>query len=129
MPSQLATSDFYELDSLLSPAEVAVRDAVRRFVDERYLPVVNKHWHAGTFPMELVPEMGRINCFGATIKGYGCPGLSNLSYGLVMRELERGDSGLRTVASVQGALAMNAIYSFGSEEQKQRWLREMAKGA
>lgn len=129
MASQLASSDFYQLDSLLSPQDIAVRDAVRKFVDERFLPQVNKHWHAGTFPMELVPEMGRINCFGATIQGYGCPGLSNLAYGLVMRELERGDSGLRTVASVQGALAMNAIYYFGSEEQKQRWLPEMAKGA
>ena len=128
MAKQLATSDFYDLDQLLSPAELAVRDAVRTFVDERYLPVVNQHWHAGTFPMELVPEMGRINCFGATIKGYGCAGLSNLAYGLVMGELERGDSGLRTVASVQVVLAMNAIYYFGSEDQKQRWLPEMAKG-
>src|SRR4051812_29679750 len=105
MPSQLASSDFYELDSLLSPQEIAVRDAVRKFVDDRFLPQVNKHWHAGTFPMELVPEMGELSCFGATIKGYGCAGLSNLAYGIVMRELERGDSGLRTVASVQGALA------------------------
>jgi glutaryl-CoA dehydrogenase len=126
--AQLASSDFYDLDSLLSPADIAVRDSVRKFVDEKFLPVVNQHWHAGTFPMELLPEMGRINCFGATIKGYGCAGLSNLAYGLVMRELEHGDSGLRTVASVQGALAMNAIYYFGSEEQKQRWLPEMARG-
>ncbi|MBC8106103.1 MAG: acyl-CoA dehydrogenase family protein [Anaerolineae bacterium] len=128
MASQPASSDFYDLDSLLSPGDIAVRDSVRKFVDEQFLPTVNKHWHAGTFPMELLPEMGRINCFGATIKGYGCAGLSNLAYGLVMRELERGDSGLRTVASVQGALAMNAIYYFGSEQQKQRWLPEMAKG-
>src|SRR5215212_5325531 len=70
MPSSLATSDFYQLDSLLTPAEIDVRDSVRKFVDERFLPSVNKHWHAGTFPMELLPEMGRINCFGATIKGY-----------------------------------------------------------
>ncbi|CAN5594120.1 acyl-CoA dehydrogenase family protein [soil metagenome] len=128
MPTQLASSDFYQLDSLLSPADLAVRDAVRRFVDERFVPVVNQHWHAGTFPMELMPQMGKIHCFGATIKGYGCAGLSNRAYGLVLRELERGDSGLRTVASVQGALAMNAIYYFGSEEQKQHWLPEMARG-
>ena len=83
MPSPLASSDFYDLDSLLSPADIVVRDSVRKFVDEQFLPTVNKHWHAGTFPMELLPEMGRINCFGATIKGYGCAGLSNLAYGLV----------------------------------------------
>src|SRR4051794_4393010 len=82
MASHLATSDFYDLDSLLSPGDIAVRDSVRKFVHEQFLPTVSTHWHAGTFPMELLPEMGKINCFGATIKGYGCAGLSNLAYGL-----------------------------------------------
>jgi glutaryl-CoA dehydrogenase len=92
------------------------------------MPLIQQHNRAGTFPLELAPELGQLGALGAHIEGYGCPGRSPLAYGLVMQELERGDSGLRTFASVQGALAMQAIYGFGSEEQKQRWLPGMARG-
>src|SRR5262249_2069207 len=95
---------------------------------ERFFPIVREHYAAGTFPLELVPELAAHKAFGTTIKGYGCPGLSSLTYGLMMQELERGDSGLRTFAAVQGALAMNAIAMFGSEEQKTLWLGAMARG-
>ena len=121
-------TDFYDLDALLTPEERALRDRVRRWVDERFLPVVTEHYRAGTFPMELVPEMAQLGVFGPTIKGHGCPGLGSVAGGLIMQELERGDSGLRTFASVQGSLAMMAIDLFGSEEQKSRWLPEMARG-
>src|SRR5205823_6249040 len=120
--------DFYSLDELLSPADKQVRNTVRDWVERKYLPIVAKHYAAGTFPVELAPEIAALSAFGGNIQGYGCAGLSNLAYGLIMQELERGDSGLRTFASVQGALAMNSIYHFGSEEQKQRWLPGMAKG-
>ncbi|MGH7179353.1 MAG: acyl-CoA dehydrogenase family protein [Tepidisphaeraceae bacterium] len=120
--------DFYNIDQLLAPTDLQVRDSVREWVSRRFLPIVARHYAAGTFPMELVPEMAQLNCFGANIRGYGCPGLSNLAYGLIMQELERGDSGLRTFASVHGALAMNAIHMFGSEAQKTRWLAPMARG-
>ncbi len=120
--------DFYQLSDLLAPEERMRRDRVRAWVDERFLPVVVEHFRRGTFPLELVPEMGELGCFGAHIKGYGCPGLGSVSYGLIMQELERGDSGLRTFASVQGALAMAAIHRFGSEAQKERWLPAMVRG-
>src|SRR3954447_11173265 len=110
-------ADFYGDDDLLAPEGRGLRDRVRAWVSERFLPVVGKHYAAGTFPLEFVPELAALHAFGATIHGYGCAGLSNLAYGVIMRELERGDSGLRTFASVQGALAMNAINSFGSESQ------------
>ena len=121
-------TDFYDLDALLTPDEREVRDDVRRWVDERFLPIVAEHYQAGTFPMELVPELAQLGVFGPAIKGHGCPGLGNVAAGLIMQELERGDSGLRTFASVQGSLAMMAIDLFGSEEQKTRWLPEMARG-
>jgi glutaryl-CoA dehydrogenase len=120
--------DFYQLDELLNPEERALRDRVRDWVDTRFLPVVVQHYRAGTFPLDLIPELAEMGTFGATIKGYGCPGLGSVAAGLIMRELERGDSGLRTLASVQGSLAMTAIDLFGSEEQKNRWLPEMARG-
>lgn len=120
--------DFLNLDELLSPADRQVRDTARAWVESRYLPIIAKHFEAATFPFELVPEIARLNAFGGTITGYGCAGLSSLAYGLIMQELERGDTGLRTFASVQGALAMNAIHMFGSEVQKNRWLPAMAKG-
>lgn len=121
-------TDFYNLDDLLSDEDRAVRDAVRAWVQNRFLPLVQKAYRAGTFPLELAPELGRLGTLGCHIKGYGCAGRSPLTYGLIMQELERGDSGLRTFASVQGALAMQAIYAFGSEEQKQQWLPAMARG-
>jgi glutaryl-CoA dehydrogenase len=120
--------DFYNLDELLTADERRRRDAVRRLVQERFLPVVTQHYRDGTFPMELVPELARLNIFGPTIKGYGCAGLGSVAAGLMMQELERGDSGLRTFASVQGSLGMTAINLFGSEEQKKHWLPAMAEG-
>jgi glutaryl-CoA dehydrogenase len=122
-------TDFYDLDTLLTPDERRIRDNVRHWVDSRFLPVVVQHYRAGTFPMELVPELAGLGAFGPTIKGNGCAGLGSVAAGLIMQELERGDSGLRTFASVQGSLAMTAIDLFGSEEQKSRWLPEMARGA
>ncbi|MDQ6861888.1 MAG: acyl-CoA dehydrogenase family protein [Verrucomicrobiota bacterium] len=123
-----APADFLQLDELLSPEERALRDRVRAFVSERFMPLVIQHHRAGTMPLDLAPELGALGAFGPTISGYGCGGLGNVAAGLIMQELERGDSGLRTFASVQGSLAMMAIYLFGSEEQKTRWLPAMAKG-
>ncbi|PYP79409.1 MAG: acyl-CoA dehydrogenase [Gemmatimonadetes bacterium] len=121
--------DFYDIDSALSEEERAVRDSVRRFVDERVLPVIGDAYVQGRFPKELIPEMGELGVFGANLpEEYGCAGLNNVQYGLIMQELERGDSGVRSFASVQGALAMYPIYAFGSEAQKRRWLPPMAKG-
>ena len=121
--------DFYAIDSVLSEEERAVRDSVRRFVDERVLPVIGDAYVEGRFPKELIPEMGELGVFGANLpEEYGCAGLNNVQYGLIMQELERGDSGVRSFASVQGALAMYPIYAFGSEEQKQKYLPEMATG-
>lgn len=120
--------DLYALDDLLSQQDLDLRAKVRDWVERKYLPVVREHFAAGTFPLELTRELAKFGAFGGNIKGYGCAGLSGLQYGLVMQELERGDSGLRTFASVQGALAMNSIFMFGDEAQKQRWLPAMAKG-
>lgn len=121
--------DFYDLDALLTGDERQIRDGVRHWVDERFLPIVAQHYRAGTFPMDLVPELARLRVFGPSIKGHGCAGLGSVASGLIMQELERGDSGLRTFASVQGSLAMTAIDLFGSEEQKSHWLSKMAQGA
>jgi glutaryl-CoA dehydrogenase len=121
-------ADFYNLEELLTADECRIRDTVRQWVQERFLPVVNEHYRDGTFPMELVPEMAQLGVFGPSIKGYGCAGLGSIAAGLMMQELERGDSGLRTFASVQGSLAMMAINLFGSEEQKNHWLPAMAQG-
>jgi glutaryl-CoA dehydrogenase len=121
--------DFYGIDSLLSEEERAVRDSVRRFVDERVLPIIGEAYVEGKFPRELVPEMAALGVFGANLpEEYGCAGLNNVAYGLIMQELERGDSGIRSFASVQGALAMYPIYAFGSEEQKRHYLPKMAAG-
>jgi glutaryl-CoA dehydrogenase len=121
--------DFYDIDSVLSEEERAVRDSVRSFVDGRVLPVIGEAYVQGRFPKELVPEMGELGVFGANLpEEYGCAGLNNVAYGLIMQELERGDSGVRSFASVQGALAMYPIFAFGSEEQKKRYLPKMAKG-
>ena len=121
-------TDFYDLDAILTSDERRIRESVRHWVDERFLPIVAQHYRAGTFPMDLVPELARLGTFGPSIKGHGCAGLGSVAAGLIMQELERGDSGLRTFASVQGSLAMTAIDLFGSEEQKSRWLPEMAQG-
>jgi glutaryl-CoA dehydrogenase len=120
--------DLYCLDELLTEADRALRERVRTWVRQRFQPEVNRCWNAGTFPLELVPEIAALGVFGGNIQGYGCSGWSPLGYGLALQELERGDTGLRTFVSVQGALAMNAIQMFGTGEQKQRWLPAMARG-
>ena len=121
--------DFYNIDSVLSEEERAVRESVRHFVDERVMPIIGDAYVQGRFPKELIPEMGELGVFGANLpEEYGCAGLNNVQYGLIMQELERGDSGVRSFASVQGALAMYPIYAFGSEEQKQAHLPKMATG-
>ena len=121
--------DFYRIEDSLEPEERIVRDTVREFVEKEFLPVVVKHVRQdGSFPMDLVPKMAELGLFGANLHGYGCAGMNNVAYGLVMQELERGDSGLRSFASVQGGLCMYPIYAYGSDAQKERWLPPMAEG-
>ena len=121
--------DFYRIEDSLAPEERIARDTVREFVDKEFLPVVVKHVRQdGSFPMELVPKLAELGLFGANLHGYGCAGMNNVAYGLVMQELERGDSGLRSFASVQGGLCMYPIYAYGSDAQKERWLPRMAEG-
>ena len=130
MASRFDGVDFYDFASLLSEEERAVQSAVREWVDERFLPVIQEHYLAGTFPVELIPEMGELGFLGANLpEAYGCAGLGSVAYGLIMQELERGDSGVRSFASVQGGLVMYPIHAFGSEEQKQRLLPKLASGA
>src|SRR5216684_376084 len=129
MPPKFQGVDFYDVDGLLSEEERAVRDTVRAWVDDNLMPVIAEHYLAGRFPKHLVPQMAELGLFGANLpEEYGCAGLNNVAYGLIMQELERGDSGVRSFASVQGALVMYPIYAFGSDEQKQRWLPRMASG-
>jgi glutaryl-CoA dehydrogenase len=120
--------DFIAFDSLLSPDELLVRDNTRKFVEENLIPVIEQCNREGRFPMQLVKPMGELGFFGATLKGYGCAEMNNVEYGLIMQELERGDSGLRSFASVQSGLVMYPIHTFGSEEQKQKWLPALQKG-
>ena len=121
-------TDLYDVDSLLSEEERLVRDSVARWVDERFLPIITPHYRAGTFPVELAPELGEMGLLGTSLQGYGCPSMSSVIYGLAMEELERGDSGLRSFASVQGSLAMFPIWKYGSETLKERYLPKMAAG-
>ena len=121
--------DYYGVEALLSDEERMVRDAVRDWVEAEFLPLVTEHHRAGTFPMTIVPQLGELGIFGASLKGYGCAGLSNVAYGLIMQELERGDSGLRSFASVQSGLVMYPIHRFGSDAQKDRWLPALQQGA
>jgi glutaryl-CoA dehydrogenase len=120
--------EYLLLDSQFSEQELMVRQTARQFVDERVLPVIRDSFRDARFPTELIPEMGKLGFFGANLEGYGCAGMSNVEYGLVMQELERGDSGLRSFASVQGALVMYPILTYGSEDQKQRWLPKLQSG-
>jgi glutaryl-CoA dehydrogenase len=120
--------DYFATDELLSDDERLVRDTFRRFVDEEVLPIIGRHFRAGTFPRELPQRLGALGALGASLEGYGCAGLGPVAYGLIMRELERGDSGVRSFASVQGSLVMYPIHAYGSEAQKQRWLPAMARG-
>jgi glutaryl-CoA dehydrogenase len=120
--------DYYGIDELLTEEERMSRDAIRDWVEAEFLPIITDHHRAGTFPLEVFPKLGELGVFGATLQGYGCAGLNNVSYGLIMQELERGDSGLRSAASVQSGLVMHPIYTYGSEAQKERWLPALAKG-
>jgi len=121
--------DFLRLDDLLPEEEILARETVRDFVSREFLPLLQTHVRQdGSFPMELVPRMAELGLFGTNLQGYGCAGMNNVAYGLVVQELERGDSGLRSFASVQGSLVMYPIHAYGSEAQKERWLPEMAAG-
>ena len=120
--------DYLLIDSQFSGQELMVRQTARRFVDERVLPVIRDCFREGRFPRELIPEMAVLGFFGANLEGYGCAAMSNVEYGLIMQELERGDSGLRSFVSVQGALVMYPILQYGSEEQKSRWLPRLQAG-
>jgi len=121
--------DFFDIDSALSEEERAVRASVRQFVDERIIPVIGACYIQGRFPKEIIPGLAELGVFGANLpEEYGCAGLNNVSYGLIMQELERGDSGIRSFASVQGALVMYPIFAFGSDEQKKGYLPKMAAG-
>lgn len=120
--------DFYDIEEMLSEDERAVRDLVREFVDAEVLPIIEACAWEGRFPVELIPKMAALNLFGATMSDYGLPGLNNVAYGLIMQELERGDSGLRSFVSVQSALVMFPIHTYGSVEQKDRWIPALAKG-
>jgi len=120
--------DFMEIDSLFSEEEKLVRQTVREFVDNEVLPHIEEWNREAKFPMHLVPQMAELGFYGANMQGYGCAGMSNVDYGLIMQELERGDSGLRSFVSVQGALVMYPIKEYGSEEQKEKWLPALQQG-
>jgi glutaryl-CoA dehydrogenase len=120
--------DYANIESLLSDEEKMIRDTVRTFVTDEVLPVIEHHFRDGTFPNHLIPAIGEMGLLGANLHGYGCAGLGSVAYGLIMQELERGDSGLRSFVSVQGGLVMYPIHAFGSEAQKERWLPALAKG-
>jgi len=120
--------DYYEIEGLFSEEERMIRDVARAFTDEQILPIITPHFREGTFPVELVRKMGALGFLGANLQGYGCAGIGNVAYGLIMQELERGDSGVRSFASVQGSLVMYPIQAFGSEAQKEHWLPRLAAG-
>ncbi len=121
--------DFVRIDDLFSDEEKTIRQAVRDWVEEEYLPVVEHHYEAATFPMETIPQIAELGLLGANLPvEYGCAGIGDVAYGLAMQELERGDSGRRSFVSVQGALVMYPIYAYGSEEQRKKWLPELAAG-
>ena len=120
--------DFIELDSLLTDEELLVRDTTRRFVEENVVPIIEQCNRDARFPRELAKPMANLGFFGASLKGYGCAGMSAVESGLITQELERGDSGIRSFASVQSSLVMYPIYTFGTDEQKNKWLPAMAKG-
>lgn len=125
---RLDPTDLFDVRSLLSEEECMIQDSVARFVDEKALPVIPQCFEEGRFPEELVNDIADMGLLGSSLEGYGCAGLNSVSYGLICQELERGDSGLRSFVSVQSSLCMYPIYAFGTEEQKQRWLPEMAAG-
>jgi len=125
----MSNKDLYNIDFALSEEERAIRDSIRQFVDEKVIPVIGKCYVEGRFPREIIPQMAELGVYGANLpEEYGCAGLSNVAYGLINQELERGDSGVRSFASVQGSLVMYPVYAFGSDEQKTHWLPKMASG-
>src|ERR1700722_12556909 len=126
-PSESAL-DYLRLEDELGEEDRLVRDAVARLVDERVLPIIGECFETGRFARELLPALAELGVFGCTLQGYGCAGLSGIGYGLICRELERGDSALRSLVSVQSSLCMHPIHAYGSESQKQRWLPGMARG-
>ncbi len=127
-PTPFAGADYLNLDGAFAPDELLIRDTVRRFVAERYLPHAAEYFETETFPVDLIPELAELGLLGAHLEGFGCAGLNNVAYGLICQELERGDSGLRSFVSVQGSLCMFPIHAYGSPEQKLRWLPKMAAG-
>jgi glutaryl-CoA dehydrogenase len=127
-PLPLQNLNFFDLESLYTEEERLARDEIRRWTRERFSPIVEDAYRKGEFPLDVALELADLGAFGANIKEYGCAGLSNMAYGLMMQELEYVDSGLRSFVSVQGALCMYPIHAYGSEEQKQRWLPAMAEG-
>ena len=120
--------DYYEIEDLFDDEEKMIRKTVRDFVDRELLPIVNDCYEKAIFPKQLIPKIGELGLLGANLTGYGCAGLNNTAYGLILQELERGDSGLRSFVSVQGALVMYPIHAFGSEEQKKKWLPPLQQG-
>ncbi len=124
----IESSDFYGVDDLLTNEEKEIRDRVRAFVDDACMPIIADHFDKGTFPMEVIPRMAEMGLFGVHVDGYGCKKTTETIYGLICQELGRCDSGLRAMFSVQNSLVMYPIHAFGSEDQKRRWLPEMACG-
>src|ERR1700736_6264378 len=120
--------DFIDFDTLLNDDERLVRDTARKFIEENLIPIIEECNRAGRFPRELVKPMADLGFFGASLNGYGCAGMSNVEYGLVTQELERGDSGIRSFVSVQSALVMYPIHAFGSDAQKNKWLPQLQQG-
>src|SRR6202020_709762 len=127
MPS-FSGVDYLDFDSVLSDEEKLARQTARQFVDDEIMPIIEQYNREGKFPVQLVPKMAELGLFGASLKGYGCAGMSNVEYGLVTQELERGDSGLRSFVSVQSALVMYPIYTFGSDAHKEKWLPLLQQG-
>src|SRR5215469_4026686 len=127
MPAFLGV-DYLDFDSVLNDEELLARQTARQFVDQQVIPIIEKHYRDATFPAELVPQLGELGFFGSNLKGYGCAEMSNVAYGLVMQELERGDSGIRSFCSVQSSLVMYPIHAYGSDAQKEKWLPAMARG-
>src|SRR5499427_5433797 len=120
--------DFIEFDTLLNDDERLVRDTARKFIEDNLVPIIEECNRAGRFPKELVRPMAELGFYGASLKGYGCAEMSNVEYGLVMQEMERGDSGIRSFVSVQSALVMYPIHAFGSDAQKDKWLPLLQQG-
>src|SRR5262249_6318565 len=120
--------DYYGLDELYSDEERLARDTIRGFVEQQVMPIIGRHFRDGTFPADIIQKLGRLGALGANLKGYGCAGMNAVAYGLIIQELERGDSGIRSFASVQGSLVMYPIWAYGSEVHKERWLPRMARG-